>query len=142
MRRYAFTLATLLLISFLYSAFPLKTRAEVQGEGQASCGPAIIYSKARSKPWTTFEVKVSLTILIPLSGLYSNFFPLFFSLGKQIIFVTNNSTKSRADYQKKLQAMGIPAEVVRALLPSFLPPSSSISPSSTSTQMSNQTDNA
>ncbi|MCJ1346138.1 hypothetical protein MMC31_004351, partial [Peltigera leucophlebia] len=33
------------------------------------------------------------------------------SKGKQIVFVTNNSTKSRADYQKKLQAMGIPAEV-------------------------------
>lgn len=40
--------------------------------------------------------------------------PPFFRLGKQIIFVTNNSTKSRADYQEKLQAMGIPAEVVRA----------------------------
>ncbi|MCJ1286634.1 hypothetical protein MMC26_005980 [Xylographa opegraphella] len=30
--------------------------------------------------------------------------------GKQIVFVTNNSTKSRADYKKKLVAMGIPAE--------------------------------
>lgn len=29
--------------------------------------------------------------------------------GKQVIFVTNNSTKSRADYKKKLIAMGIPA---------------------------------
>ncbi|MCJ1382786.1 hypothetical protein MMC17_005899 [Xylographa soralifera] len=33
------------------------------------------------------------------------------SKGKQIVFVTNNSTKSRADYKKKLVAMGIPAEV-------------------------------
>ncbi|MCJ1420703.1 hypothetical protein MMC32_007062 [Xylographa parallela] len=32
--------------------------------------------------------------------------------GKQIVFVTNNSTKSRADYKKKLVAMGIPAEEV------------------------------
>lgn len=32
--------------------------------------------------------------------------------GKQVVFVTNNSTKSRADYKKKLDAMGIPAEVV------------------------------
>lgn len=39
--------------------------------------------------------------------------PPFFPPGKQIIFVTNNSTKSRAEYQEKLQAMGIPAEVVR-----------------------------
>ena len=40
-------------------------------------------------------------------------------LGKQIVFVTNNSTKSRADYQKKLTGMGIPATVVRP--PSLLP---------------------
>jgi len=29
--------------------------------------------------------------------------------GKQLVFVTNNSTKSRQDYQKKLEGMGIPA---------------------------------
>ncbi|KAI4203644.1 MAG: hypothetical protein LQ350_001645 [Teloschistes chrysophthalmus] len=33
------------------------------------------------------------------------------SKGKQIVFVTNNSTKSRADYQKKLESLGIPASV-------------------------------
>ncbi|BFZ60805.1 p-nitrophenyl phosphatase [Saitoella coloradoensis] len=31
--------------------------------------------------------------------------------GKQVVFVTNNSTKSRAAYKKKLDSMGIPAEV-------------------------------
>ena len=29
--------------------------------------------------------------------------------GKQVVFVTNNSTKSRQDYKKKLESMGIPA---------------------------------
>lgn len=33
--------------------------------------------------------------------------------GKQLVFVTNNSTKSRADYKKKFDKLGIPAEVVR-----------------------------
>ncbi|KAL8929643.1 MAG: hypothetical protein Q9172_000439, partial [Xanthocarpia lactea] len=33
------------------------------------------------------------------------------SKGKQIVFVTNNSTKSRADYKKKLESLGIPASV-------------------------------
>lgn len=33
------------------------------------------------------------------------------SSGKKTIFVTNNSTKSRADYQKKLTSMGIPSNV-------------------------------
>lgn len=35
--------------------------------------------------------------------------------GKQVVFVTNNSTKSRADYKQKLVSMGIPATVVRLL---------------------------
>jgi ribonucleotide monophosphatase NagD (HAD superfamily) len=34
------------------------------------------------------------------------------ALGKQLVFVTNNSTKSRADYKKKFDKLGIPAEVV------------------------------
>lgn len=29
--------------------------------------------------------------------------------GKRVVFVTNNSTKSRTDYRKKLESMGIPA---------------------------------
>lgn len=29
--------------------------------------------------------------------------------GKQLVFVTNNSTKSRADYKKKFDSMGISA---------------------------------
>jgi 4-nitrophenyl phosphatase len=32
--------------------------------------------------------------------------------GKRLVFVTNNSTKSRADYKKKFDALGIPCEVV------------------------------
>ncbi|PGH14901.1 hypothetical protein AJ79_02764 [Helicocarpus griseus UAMH5409] len=31
--------------------------------------------------------------------------------GKQVVFVTNNSTKSRADYKKKLATLGIPADI-------------------------------
>ncbi|KAM0089240.1 p-nitrophenyl phosphatase [Aspergillus fumigatus] len=32
-----------------------------------------------------------------------------YQLGKQVVFVTNNSTKSRADYKKKLEKLGIPS---------------------------------
>ncbi|KAL8851562.1 MAG: hypothetical protein Q9221_003494 [Calogaya cf. arnoldii] len=32
-------------------------------------------------------------------------------VGKQVVFVTNNSTKSRAEYKTKLESMGIPASV-------------------------------
>ncbi|KAL4810184.1 HAD-like domain-containing protein [Aspergillus unguis] len=39
------------------------------------------------------------------------------SSGKQVVFVTNNSTKSRADYKKKLEALGIPANTVYYLPP-------------------------
>jgi 4-nitrophenyl phosphatase len=31
--------------------------------------------------------------------------------GKRVVFVTNNSTKSRQDYQKKLTALGIPSDI-------------------------------
>ncbi|EAU38392.1 conserved hypothetical protein [Aspergillus terreus NIH2624] len=34
---------------------------------------------------------------------------LFDCDGKQVVFVTNNSTKSRADYKKKLDGLGIPS---------------------------------
>ena len=33
------------------------------------------------------------------------------SMGKRVVFVTNNSTKSRRDYRKKLSSMGISAEI-------------------------------
>jgi 4-nitrophenyl phosphatase len=36
---------------------------------------------------------------------------MFCATGKQIFFVTNNSTKSRQNYKKKLDALGIPATV-------------------------------
>lgn len=36
-------------------------------------------------------------------------------LGKQLVFVTNNSTKSREDYKKKFDKMGIPCKVVGTL---------------------------
>lgn len=35
--------------------------------------------------------------------------------GKQLVFVTNNSTKSRADYKKKFDKMGITASEVCAI---------------------------
>ncbi|EEH37740.1 4-nitrophenylphosphatase [Paracoccidioides lutzii Pb01] len=41
------------------------------------------------------------------------------SKGKQIIFVTNNSTKSRADYKKKLDRLGIPAHIEEIFCSSY-----------------------
>ena len=39
-------------------------------------------------------------------------FDLIVVTGKQLVFVTNNSTKSRADYKKKFDKMGITAHEV------------------------------
>ncbi|KAJ6112102.1 4-nitrophenylphosphatase [Penicillium sp. IBT 18751x] len=39
--------------------------------------------------------------------------------GKQVVFVTNNSTKSRADYCKKLQSLGIPSNVEEVFSSSY-----------------------
>ncbi|KAJ5668433.1 uncharacterized protein N7477_007003 [Penicillium maclennaniae] len=39
--------------------------------------------------------------------------------GKQVVFVTNNSTKSRADYCKKLQSLGIPSTVEEVFSSSY-----------------------
>jgi 4-nitrophenyl phosphatase len=38
-------------------------------------------------------------------------------VGKQLVFVTNNSTKSRADYKKKFDKMGIEAKEVLLIPP-------------------------
>lgn len=46
----------------------------------------------------------------------------FYTTGKRTIFVTNNSTKSRADYRKKLVDMGIPCTAVRVPSPLPTPP--------------------
>ena len=43
-------------------------------------------------------------------------------LGKQVVFVTNNSTKSRSDYKKKLDGLGIPGQIVRKPVFSQTPP--------------------
>ncbi len=53
---------------------------------------------------------MDLTLRVPPFMTYPPTSPYF--AGKQIVFVTNNSTKSRAEYKKKLTGMGIPAEVV------------------------------
>ena len=47
--------------------------------------------------------------------LYQNISRPYRLLGKQVVFVTNNSTKSRADYKKKLESMGVPASVVSTI---------------------------
>ncbi|KAJ5233502.1 uncharacterized protein N7469_005268 [Penicillium citrinum] len=39
--------------------------------------------------------------------------------GKQVVFVTNNSTKSRADYCKKLEGLGIPSTVEEVFSSSY-----------------------
>ncbi|RAL12290.1 4-nitrophenylphosphatase [Aspergillus homomorphus CBS 101889] len=41
------------------------------------------------------------------------------SKGKQVVFVTNNSTKSRADYVKKLEGLGIPSSAEEVFSSSY-----------------------
>ena len=43
------------------------------------------------------------------------FFIVFSSQGKRIFFVTNNSSKSRAQYLKKFEKFGIEARKVRSI---------------------------
>lgn len=42
------------------------------------------------------------------------------SIGKQVVFVTNNSTKSRLDYKKKLDKLGVPATHVSAPIVGYM----------------------
>ncbi|KAI5289069.1 hypothetical protein KEM54_004471 [Ascosphaera aggregata] len=50
----------------------------------------------------------NISVLMPRKNL-SRLIPI--SQDKKLVFVTNNSTKSRADYKKKLDNLGIPASV-------------------------------
>ena len=52
-------------------------------------------------------------LLISLLGLILN----TSATGKQLVFVTNNSTKSRAMYKSKFDSMKIPVKVVRRVEP-------------------------
>ena len=67
-----------------------------------SFGPATTSSKARCLSWSFYATKAPPPLPFPLY--YPNA-----PIGKQIVFVTNNSTKSRTDYATKLHNLGIPA---------------------------------
>lgn len=71
-------------------------------------GLAILHSKEPLKRWTCFGIKVDYP-QNSHSGILTYCCDL---LGKRIVFVTNNSTKSRADYRKKLDGLGIKAGIV------------------------------
>ncbi|MCJ1355221.1 MAG: hypothetical protein MMC33_005212 [Icmadophila ericetorum] len=62
----------------------------------------MLRSKGTRTPTSTNSTRTSFTEWLTL---------LYSTPGKQLVFVTNNSTKSRADYRKKLEGMGVPATV-------------------------------
>lgn len=65
-------------------------------------------------------IKLALLVILKLDSLYTYNF-LFILQGKKLVFVTNNSTKSRKQYAHKFQSLGIPVtEVCYVKLPDFI----------------------
>ena len=87
---------------------------------QASSGPATMSCPAFPKPLPTFSLLVSHPLSRFCSSHHSNLISLVFpstsrgqkkKKGKRTIFVTNNSTRSRAENHKKLSAFSIPGTI-------------------------------